>query len=293
MLRYAGFNANPVLVSTRSNGIAYFPSITAFNYVICAVELPEGLILLDATDIFSIPNILPTRVLNWKGIMIRNDGTSEEINLMPKSLSNELSNMGYKINADGTIKGKIKKQYSDYFGWTFRDKFSVVNQEVYLESVESRENIEIEEYTRENEEILNKPVTESFNFTDIKQCEIIADKIYFSPLLFLATTENPFKREIREYPIDFSFPTSKRYNVLIDLPEGYLVESIPNTMNIATLENISSFKYLIVNLGNKIQLSVTFDINVAIVTSDYYEIMKAFFKQLIEKQNEKIVLKKI
>ena len=38
MLRYAGINANPVLVSTRSNGIALFPNRTAFNYVIAAVE---------------------------------------------------------------------------------------------------------------------------------------------------------------------------------------------------------------------------------------------------------------
>jgi hypothetical protein len=38
MLRYAGLNANPVLVSTRSNGIAMFPNRTAFNYVIAAVE---------------------------------------------------------------------------------------------------------------------------------------------------------------------------------------------------------------------------------------------------------------
>jgi hypothetical protein len=37
MLRY-GLNANPVLVSTRSNGIAMFPNRTAFNYVIAAVE---------------------------------------------------------------------------------------------------------------------------------------------------------------------------------------------------------------------------------------------------------------
>lgn len=34
MLRSAGLTANPVLVSTRSNGIALFPNRNAFNYVI-------------------------------------------------------------------------------------------------------------------------------------------------------------------------------------------------------------------------------------------------------------------
>ena len=84
MLRYAGLTANPVLVSTRSNGIAIFPNRTAFNYVIAAVETPNGNILLDASDKFSTPNVLPFRALNWYGRLIRKDGTSEEVDLMPK-----------------------------------------------------------------------------------------------------------------------------------------------------------------------------------------------------------------
>jgi len=77
MLRTAGLKANPVLLSTRSNGIALFPNRTAFNYVIAAVETPEGLILLDATSKFSTPNVLPFRDLNWLGRLIKKDGNSE------------------------------------------------------------------------------------------------------------------------------------------------------------------------------------------------------------------------
>ncbi|MEC4004685.1 DUF3857 domain-containing protein [Flavobacterium sp. SUN052] len=293
MLRYAGLKANPVLVSTRSNGIAFFPSITAFNYVICAIELPEGIILLDATDNFSIPNILPTRVLNWKGRMIRNDGTSEEVDLMPKQISNEVTNIGYTLNLDGTIVGKLKKQYFDYLAWNFRDKNNYNKEESYLEQLETSQNIIINEYTRENSQNLGKPIIESYSFSDKKSCEIVANKLYFSPLLFLASTENPFKQESREFPIDFSFPISKRFNVLIDVPEGYIVESIPTQANINIIENIGNFKYLVANTGNKIQVSATFSINQAIVPADYYEILKSFFKQVIEKQTEKIVLKKI
>jgi transglutaminase-like putative cysteine protease len=64
MLRYAEIKANPVLISTRSNGIALFPSRTGFNYVIAAIEINDGLILLDATEKYSVPNILPLRDLN-------------------------------------------------------------------------------------------------------------------------------------------------------------------------------------------------------------------------------------
>ena len=35
MLRSQGVDANPVLVSTRNNGIPLFPTRKGFNYVIC------------------------------------------------------------------------------------------------------------------------------------------------------------------------------------------------------------------------------------------------------------------
>jgi len=65
MLRYAGLEANPVLISTRSNGIAYYPTIAAFNYVVSAVDISGELVLLDATEKYSNINVLPYRDLNW------------------------------------------------------------------------------------------------------------------------------------------------------------------------------------------------------------------------------------
>jgi hypothetical protein len=49
-----------------------FPNRTGFNYVIAAVETPSGMMLLDASDKFSTPNVLPFRALNWTGRLIRN-----------------------------------------------------------------------------------------------------------------------------------------------------------------------------------------------------------------------------
>jgi len=65
MLRYAKLDANPVLVSTRSNKIALFANRTAFNYVIASVELDNKTVLLDATSKSAMPNILPSRAINW------------------------------------------------------------------------------------------------------------------------------------------------------------------------------------------------------------------------------------
>src|SRR5690606_34165552 len=67
MLRHAGLNANPVLISTKQNGIPLFPTLDGYNYVISGIETEQGVILLDASNKYSMPNILPSRVLNWEG----------------------------------------------------------------------------------------------------------------------------------------------------------------------------------------------------------------------------------
>ncbi|TRX21131.1 DUF3857 domain-containing protein [Flavobacterium franklandianum] len=294
MLRFAGFNANPVLVSTRDNGIAFFPSRTAFNSVIAAVETPEGLILLDATEKYSVPNILPFQDLNWVGRLIRKDGTSTEVNLMPKILSKEATNMSIVLKTDGSAQGKIRTQLTDYEALEFRKENGITNNDNYLEKLENNNNnIEITDYVRENDVDLSKPIIESYSFKDTKSIEIINDKMYISPLLFLTDKENPFKQEVREYPVDFGYPILHKFTISIEIPEGYVIESIPASLNIATEDNIGTFKFMMVNTANKIQATITATINTAIVPSDFYPNLKGFYQQMIDKQNEKIVLKKI
>jgi basic membrane lipoprotein Med (substrate-binding protein (PBP1-ABC) superfamily) len=45
--------------------------------------------------------------------------------------------------------------------------------------------------------------------------------------------------------------------------------------------------------GNRIQIIITKEMNVAVLTADYYDDLKDFFQKIIDKQNEKIVLKKL
>ena len=57
MLKLAGINANPVLLSTIDHGIPAFPNRTVFNYVIAAADIDGKQILLDGTSKFTTQNI--------------------------------------------------------------------------------------------------------------------------------------------------------------------------------------------------------------------------------------------
>jgi hypothetical protein len=294
MLRHVSLTANPVLVSTRSNGIAFFPNRTAFNYVIAAVETSSGLVLLDATDPFSTPNVLPLRALNWVGRLIRKDGTSTEVDLMPKAASNDAVMMNYEISANGVVSGKLKRQRTDYNAIIFRGNIRNVKEDVYLEKLENEnDKIEISDYSRTNEKDLKLPILENFAFSGSNFSEIIGGSIYVNPMLFFTVTQNPFKQENREYPVDYGFPFVDKYNITIKIPEGYKVESLPTSILLNMEDNLGGFKFMISATGNVIQLVITYQINSPIIVADYYPMLKEFYQKMMEKENEKIVLSKI
>jgi len=112
-------------------------------------------------------------------------------------------------------------------------------------------------------------------------------------MLFYANTTNSFKQEVREYPVDFGYPFSDRYNITIQIPEGFAVETLPAPAAVAMEDNLGSFKFNIAVSGNTLQLAIVHQINEAIVSADKYEMLKEYYKTMIAKESEKIVLKRI
>ena len=293
MLKMAGIDANAVLISTRENGIALFPNRSRFNFVIASATIDGKRLLLDATDKLSTVNVLPIRDLNWSGRVINKDGASTEIDLMTKNASKNNINLMASISADGNVDGKLKEQYLDYNAFNFRSKSSNLDRETYLEKLEKKyDNIEVTNYEITGKSDLDKPIIETYSFKHNNSVEVIGDKMYFSPLLFFAWTQNPFKQETRKYPIDFDYPNQDKYQISIAIPEGYIVESLPAPVTVVFSDDLLTFKYNISSNGKQIQVASVFDVNTSIISADYYEELKAFYAAMIKKQTEKVVLKK-
>jgi len=291
MLQYIEMDAWPVLVSTRTNGIALFPSITAFDHVIAGVETPMGMTLLDATGEFSSPDILPLSDLNWYGRLIRSNNTSVQVDLVPKILSKEVCRLNLSISKDGVAEGQFRRQLTDYEALSFREKNTNTVKEVYLETLENEnDNIAIDNYSRENEKEASQPLSETYHFKSQTAAEVVDQRMYISPMLFLTDKENPFKQEKRECPIDFGYPVQRKYSISIQMPQGYKVESVPVSANYVTGDDVGAFRYVVGFSGDTIQITVGFDMNAAVLPADYYEVLKDFFQKMIDKQNERIVL---
>ncbi len=291
MFRYARLNTNPILVSTKNNGIPAFATRNGFNYVISGVETTNGVYLFDATNKKLQPNILDPEVMNWQGRLIRNDGSSAWVPLIPNKPSVKNTMISAEITRDLELKGNLKERITDHYALAAREEYLNVSEDDIRKSLE-KDKLETELSNIELKDLENvsKPVSVSYDFESFNLVEEISGKLYFSPMLFLGEKGNPFKLEERDYPVDFGFPKKVRAIINIVIPEGYTIETLPESTSFSFGDNDAVFRYKISQISNKVQLSLEFAINQPLISPSDYKNLKGFYQLMVEKQNEKVVL---
>ena len=294
MLRSAGLDANPVLVSTRKNGIPLFPTLNGFNYVISIVDFKDGgSVLLDASEEFSLPNMLPTRTLNWKGRKVTKEGNSSWVGLTSSKHSLEDNYVMVKISDEMMVEGMIRTKYDNLNALNFRKNKNHIKEEDLITKLEEKDKIEIEDYKVLNKKVLGKSIIRNVKFLSEDLIEEINGKLYIEPLLFLSEHKNPFKLDDRKFPVDFATPWKDRNTVSIQIPDGYKLESLPAPLAIGLPDGLGVFKYKVSQQGNKINTMSILQFNEGVIGAQYYATLKDFYGQMVKKESEKIVLIKL
>lgn len=294
MLRYAGFKTNPVLVSTRSHGIPLYPTREGFNYVVAGLELPNGVLLMDATDQNAGVGELPKRARNWQGRIIREDGSSGWLPLLPQIKSVNTNRLDLQLKDDFSIHGRVLNSYYGLHAKTFRDKHGKTNTDNYVEILEKdKGNIVISNVEIHNREDKGENVRQTYEFDLKNGIEVINSNIYIKPLVFGGMTENPFKENERNYPVIFDFPSVEKNTVNLMIPDGYEISSIPEDFETLLGEGAGQFIFKTTVAGKFLRVETIMDLNNIVYTSADYEKLKEFFAEMVEKQTEAIVLTKV
>lgn len=294
MLRYAGLDANPVLVSTKDNGVPLFPTQKGFNYVIAGVQLAGQTVLLDATEPNAGFGELPTRARNWNGRLLINKETSDWVSLMPEKQSVNKTIISFQFDNEMNLKGKSVQVSDGLFAKSFRDNYKGLESDSYIQILEKdKGNIHISEVNTENYEVVGQQITQSYNFDLEDAMEMIGDKIYLKPLLFMTESENPFKADTRKYPVIFDYPAKEDRTANILVPEGFEVEFLPESSIVELNNGAGVFRYIATQNGNYLRVQSVLDMNNTVYTPEDYVSLKMFYGHLVEKHAEAIVLKKI
>jgi hypothetical protein len=294
MLDKAGFVVDPVLLSTRDHGFirTHVPMESQINYVVCTVMLNGKRIFLDATEKFIPLNVLPERCLNGQGILILSQTkTFEWINLEAMSKSKTTISSDLALLPSGELKGKITFTRNGYDAHRSRKKFAD-GQEAYVKDLIGNKSWEIDKSDFQTMEQVEVPVKEVHELIITDHATVSGDLIYINPLMGFSTKDNPFKIDTRLYPVDFGSPFEYSILTKIAIPEGYMVDEMPQNKIISLPNGQGRYLYSITILNNTINCTSMLSVNKALFVQDEYPLLREFYTQFIAKQGEQIVFKK-
>ncbi len=293
MLEKAGFNVAPVLISTRDHGFIReaIPVSSQFNYVLCMVTLGDKMILLDATDKLLTTGVLPERCLNGKGFVVSDKGF-KWIPLKSSVKSRTLYSADLALSPEGELKGKLQIDRSGYFAQRDRKKYITKGEGDYV-----KDFIAGRPWTVAKSQFVNtREISEAFKEIHevVINDHIVASEsiLYINPFVEMQETENPFKSEKREYPVDFGSPHETIYMCKIQIPPGYIIDEIPQSQILKLPDNAAKYTYSITQMGSTLSFTSNLQINNSLFTQEEYPNLREFYNQIVAKQAEQIVLKK-
>ena len=296
MLKNAGLEANPVIFSTRDNGMAIsaLPTITKFNSVLSRLTIEGKIYLLDATNKFCPFGYLPANDINGQGRVVNSTG-GDWVNLDTKVKYSEVKNYVLKIQPDGNLSGFIKETYDGYGGIAIRESLDQEKTtDDYIRKLqENTKGLIINGYLISEKDNISKPISDSLNVEITDRAEIIGDKILILPMLFETIERNGYTLEDRKYPVNYNFPISETYIFEYAIPEGYQVESLPKSAVLKLPDNSITVYYDLKTLGNKISIVYKRNINKILFLPEEYKALKELYNQVVRKHAESIILKKI
>lgn len=294
MLREAGLQADPVILSTRSHGRInpIIPMEKDFNFVVASVVFKDQRMLLDGTDADLPVSMLPYECLNQQGRLI-----SEEhpgwVPLRNGELMKAASQGDVAILEGGLMEGELTLKHSGYEASENRLKYLDKGEVKYLEEIYGEKGWGIQEFKMEDPEISSFELTESMHLNIAEAVTITGDHMYFHPLLLGMKKENPFKLDARNFPVDFGCPQETLGMMKIKLPEGYEVEELPEPIAVTLPDNAGIFRFSVNKMNNELMVINMLKINKTIFMPEEYLILKNFYDLVIAKHAEQVVLKKI
>jgi Transglutaminase-like superfamily len=293
MLRNAGLVADPVILSTRSNGFSYslYPILSQYNYVICRIVIDGKELLLDASEPLLGFGFLPLRCYNGHARVISDNPLPLEI-AADSVLEKKMTTIFIINNEKGEMVGSMNQTPGYYESFSLRRRIKEKGKAELLSDIKKDfgTDIEISNFQIDSLKKYEEQIVIRYDF-DLKGD--MEDIIYLNPMFGEGLKENPFKSAERLYPVEMPYTFDETYNLQMEVPTGYVIDELPKSMVVKlNEENEGIFEYRISQSGSAISFRSIVKIDRAYFQPEEYGMLREFFNLVVKKQAEQIVFKK-
>ncbi len=290
-LKSGGFDAFPVLLSTRSNGRIPFtyPSISAFNYVITGIRIDTTLYFTDAATKYGDWNLLPPKCLVPQARILEND-YRDWVDLTGFSEGSELQ-IAHCSFVDSQRKAKTQVTLKGIAAYNARGVyFGAKDKDAFVEQTSKDLSATIDDFNISNLDNTGQEL--KMEYVQGADLALGDEFLYVNPLIDNFYKTNPFKEEKREFPVQFPYLYNYAQVVTLDIPDGYVIDELPKSEKLVMNDDDISLLYRIVATDKAIRLQYQYKLKKIQFLPNEYDLLKDFFAKLVLKNSEQIVFKK-
>lgn len=294
LLKHKKIQAFPVLLSTRDFGRnkPNYPLMQKLNYVVCKTNIGANDFYLDATQPFLSFGNLPLECYNGHARVISEDTAA--VYFLTDSIKEARSTIMQIINADkGQIVGTFNQNMGFYESLDTKNAIAKIALENYKTSIKQMypEEIQVHDIEVKSFQTPDDLISVKFDF-NLKSFEN-ADLVYFNPMMGEGIKTNPFAAAERIYPVEMPYASEKVYTLNMEIPTGFKVDEVPKSVIIKLNGDEGFFEYLLRVEVNAIQMRSRIVLKKTDFASDEYQTLRDFYAQIVKKEAEQIVFKKI
>jgi hypothetical protein len=287
MLRHAGYHAEPLIVGTRDyrKPHPFNPDFSDFNHLVAYVTLEDETYIFDATS--KLNGGLPeSDVFNALGWIVSQDH-GRNINLGEYGQAKVMVKSDWGIQPGGSSLAKVTIK-SNYLGIHELSDATCYNANKFKDWLEASTESSIKDYEAKNDKSLT---TITFN----QELDEIGDKsvLYIEPNYYGFLDFDIFRRADRKTPLDIPYKINVTNIVKMNIPEGYAVESIPESKKLTLGEDHMKFSMLSTSTNDKVSINVRYKVDRNFYLDEQYADLRAFIGEIESTLHEKIVFKKL
>ncbi|RYY28072.1 MAG: DUF3857 domain-containing protein [Chitinophagaceae bacterium] len=294
LLREAGIEAHPMLVSERQHGrvLADYPFIDQFNTVYVYAVADGKKYYLDATDKNTPVHIIPHSILNTTALVVnRKNGGLIQIK-DEDFVYRHYTNVTGRLGDDGKIGGSVFMSSFDYARSRKLQAYQS-NPAGYIKTLKGATGaINIDSFELKNTETDTLPLQQKFLFSTALNN---TGEYTFLPIAFFSDfSSNPFLSDIRFSKVNFGYRQSHSMNAFLELPAGAIVDALPKPIRVSNSDKSIVFTRNILHDAKtqKIVSRITLDLNQSEFSAEDYAALKEFYKKMFDLLNEPVVIKK-
>ncbi len=296
MMRDAGVECYAVVLRLRRNGalLKFLPSLDNLDTFVIAYRDSKGdMRFLDGSNPNNDIDVLPVQMLVENARIVARDYNGEKwltFSKLGKNVSQTSAEVALDVE-NGTLNCKEQQKLRGQIASSFRRGYAdAADSAAYVDGLASKRDITINDMQIRGLQVQGGQISLISDYD--KAIDVTDSLIYLCPTVMPLLDANPFTEVKRELPVSFPFCKEQISSVTITIPEGYVVEELPESVALQSEGREMQYVCQISLLGNSINVMSKFALKETLFPLEKYDMLRNFYTYVADKCNEMIVLRK-